>query len=137
MLSCNLKPFFCFQDQKFDIGHLAKYFQSKRADGDLAIYYELESQERVETRGILEVCPFSKRISRFLEKPKPDETTSRNASVVFYFFRSQTRKFILKLVFNYTATVATFFSLFIVKAGLEPQTFDQGTLELFTKLICS
>ena len=101
MFSCNLKPFFCFQDQKFDIGHLAKYFQSKRADGDLAIYYELEPQERVETRGILEVCPFSKRISRFLEKPKPDETTSRNASVVFYFFRSQTRKFILKLVFNY------------------------------------
>jgi hypothetical protein len=83
-----------FQDQKFDIGHLTKYFQTKRAEGDLAIYYELDARERVETRGILEVCPFSKRISKFWEKPRTGETTSRNASVVFYFFRAETRSFI-------------------------------------------
>jgi NDP-sugar pyrophosphorylase family protein len=83
-----------FQDQKFDISHLTKYFHTKRADGDLAIYYELDPRERVETRGILEICPFSKRITQFREKPRPDETSSRNASVVFYFFRAETRAFI-------------------------------------------
>ena len=30
-----------FQDQKFDMSHVTKYFQSKRNEGDLAIYYEL------------------------------------------------------------------------------------------------
>ena len=30
-----------FQDQKFDMSHVTKYFQSKRHEGDLAIYYEL------------------------------------------------------------------------------------------------
>ena len=81
------KSFILFQDQKFDIGHVTKYFESKRNTGDLAIYYELDQFEDVQTRGILEICPFSNRVTRFLEKPSVGQTESRNASVVFYFLR--------------------------------------------------
>ena len=87
------------QDQKFDITHLTKYFLTKRLEGDLAIYYELEPRERIDSRGILEVCPFSKRITKFWEKPAQGETTSRNASVVFYFFRAETRSYIERFGF--------------------------------------
>ena len=33
-----------FQDAKFDIGQVIKYF-SLKSDGDLAIYYEMEEEE--------------------------------------------------------------------------------------------
>lgn len=79
------------QDHKFDLSSLLKYFQSKKSEGDLAIYYELDPCERIDTRGILEICPFSKRITKFWEKPRDVDTTSRNASVVFYFFRAETK----------------------------------------------
>lgn len=62
-------------------------FHGTKSDGDLAIYYELGDDEKIESRGIIEVCPFTNRIVRFLEKPNPDETSSRNASVPFYCFR--------------------------------------------------
>ena len=73
--------------------HVTKYFESKRHEGDLAIYYELEKCEEICTRGILEICPFSNRVTKFLEKPQPGQTESRNASVVFYFLRYETRQF--------------------------------------------
>ena len=80
-----------FQDQKFDMSHITKYFQNKRTEGDLAIYYELQNCEEISTRGILEVCPFTNRVTKFLEKPQSGQTQSRNASVVFYFLRHETR----------------------------------------------
>jgi glucuronokinase len=83
-----------FQDQKFDISHLTKYFQSKRAEGDLTIYYELDKCEEICSRGILEICPFTNRVTRFFEKPQNGETKSRNASVVFYFLRHETQQYI-------------------------------------------
>lgn len=75
-----------FQDQKFDLAQVTN-FHGTKSDGDLAIYYELGDDEKIESRGIIEVCPFTNRIVRFLEKPNPDETSSRNASVPFYCFR--------------------------------------------------
>ena len=83
--------FTSLQDQKFDIGHVTKYFESKRTSGDLAIYYELDKCEDISTRGIIDICPFSNRVTKFYEKPSLGETTSRNASVVFYFLRYETR----------------------------------------------
>ncbi|CAL4069800.1 unnamed protein product [Meganyctiphanes norvegica] len=78
-----------FQDHKFNMVQVVEYFNGK-ADGDLAIYYEMHEQESTSTRGIVEVCPQSHRILRFLEKPSANETSSRNASVVFNLFRSST-----------------------------------------------
>ncbi|XP_042863158.1 probable glucuronokinase 2 isoform X1 [Penaeus japonicus] len=78
-----------FQDSKFDMAQVLDYFY-RTPDGDLAIYYEMESSEPTFSRGIVEVCPKTNRISKFIEKPAPHETHSRNASVVFYTFRSET-----------------------------------------------
>ncbi|XP_031548705.1 uncharacterized protein LOC116286363 isoform X2 [Actinia tenebrosa] len=77
-----------FQDGNFDMAQVIKYFKLKK--GELAIYYEMHGMEQTETRGIVEVCPLTNRIERFLEKPKPDQTTSRLASVVFYCFQKET-----------------------------------------------
>lgn len=92
-----------FQDQKFDLSHVTKYFESKRHEGDLAIYYELEKCEEICSRGILEICPFSNRVTKFLEKPQPGQTESRNASVVFYFLRYETRQFFKSFLQSNTA----------------------------------
>lgn len=78
-----------FQDHKFNMVQVLNYFHGK-ADGDLAIYYEMHEKESTSTRGIVEICPQTNRILRFLEKPTEVETCSRNASVVFYLFRSCT-----------------------------------------------
>ena len=43
-----------FQDAKFDISQVLDYFRLKK-DADLAIYYEMEEEEKSETRGIVEV----------------------------------------------------------------------------------
>ncbi|XP_048588400.1 glucuronokinase 1 isoform X2 [Nematostella vectensis] len=77
-----------FQDRNFDIAQVVKYFKLKC--GELAIYYEMDPSEATETRGIVEVCPSTNRILRFLEKPHQDSTQSRLASVVFYCFQKQT-----------------------------------------------
>jgi glucuronokinase len=82
-----------FQDRKFDLNQLLNFRHSK-PDGDLAMFYELASWEKVNTRGVVEVCPFSNRILKFLEKPNEGETKSRNASVVFYCFRASTLHFL-------------------------------------------
>ncbi|XP_053502582.1 glucuronokinase with putative uridyl pyrophosphorylase [Ictalurus furcatus] len=75
-------------DQNFDIAQVIRFFRSK--SGDLAIYYELEEGEKCYSRGIVEVCPDSHRIKRFLEKPQEGVTASRLASVVFYCLRKET-----------------------------------------------
>ncbi|XP_066462073.1 uncharacterized protein [Eleutherodactylus coqui] len=75
-------------DQNFDMAQVLKFFRLK--GGELAIYYEMEEGESSSTRGIVEVCPDSHRITGFFEKPQQGETSSRMASVVFYCFQRQT-----------------------------------------------
>uniref|UniRef100_A0A8C4DY47 Glucuronokinase with putative uridyl pyrophosphorylase n=1 Tax=Dicentrarchus labrax TaxID=13489 RepID=A0A8C4DY47_DICLA len=58
--------------------------------GELIIYYELEESEKSSSRGIVEVCPDTHRITRFLEKPQEGLTESRLASVVFYCIQRDT-----------------------------------------------
>jgi glucuronokinase len=75
-------------DENFNIQQLLDYFKNKR--GDLAIYYELEEDVSTEERGMVEIDTASGRIVKFLEKPKPHETSSRLASPVFYCFCKST-----------------------------------------------
>uniref|UniRef100_A0AAR2LY59 Glucuronokinase with putative uridyl pyrophosphorylase n=2 Tax=Pygocentrus nattereri TaxID=42514 RepID=A0AAR2LY59_PYGNA len=79
-------------DQNFDIAQVIRFFKSK--SGELAIYYELEEGEKCCSRGIVEVCPESHRITRFLEKPQEGVTASRLASVVFYCLRKETLSYL-------------------------------------------
>ncbi|XP_067220573.1 glucuronokinase with putative uridyl pyrophosphorylase isoform X2 [Chanodichthys erythropterus] len=74
-------------DQNFDIAQVIRFFRSK--PGELAIYYELESGEKSYSRGIVEVCPNTHRVMRFLEKPQEGVSASRLASVVFYCLRKE------------------------------------------------
>nr|XP_057936784.1 glucuronokinase with putative uridyl pyrophosphorylase isoform X2 [Doryrhamphus excisus] len=75
-------------DHNFDIGQVIRFFRSK--PGELIIYYEMEESEKSSSRGIVEVCPDSHRITRFLEKPQEGLTPSRFASVVFYCLQKDT-----------------------------------------------
>ncbi|XP_067362435.1 glucuronokinase with putative uridyl pyrophosphorylase isoform X6 [Channa argus] len=75
-------------DQNFDIAQVIRFFRSK--PGELIIYYELEEGEKSSSRGIVEVCPDTHRICRFLEKPQEGLTASRLASVVFYCIQRET-----------------------------------------------
>lgn len=79
-------------DQNFDIAQVIRFFRSK--PGELAIYYELESGEKSYSRGIVEVCPNTHRVTRFLEKPQEGVTASRLASVVFYCLRKESLTYI-------------------------------------------
>ncbi|XP_062873193.1 glucuronokinase with putative uridyl pyrophosphorylase isoform X2 [Trichomycterus rosablanca] len=79
-------------DQNLDIAQVIRFFRSKT--GELAIYYELEEGEKCSTRGIVEVCPDSHSIKRFLEKPQEGVTLSRLASVVFYCLRKETLSYL-------------------------------------------
>ncbi|ELT97006.1 hypothetical protein CAPTEDRAFT_174475 [Capitella teleta] len=72
-----------FQDQKFDVQQVLNYFQLKKSN--LAIYYEMEPEEVISSRGIVEVTDGNK-IAHFYEKPLEGITESRLASVVFYCF---------------------------------------------------
>ncbi|KAM9299288.1 uncharacterized protein PAF06_016336 [Gastrophryne carolinensis] len=93
-------------DQNFNMAQVLKFFKLK--GGELAIYYELEESESAASRGIVEVCPDTHRITRFYEKPQHGETTSRLASVVFYCFQRKT-----------LSTLETFLNNF-------PNTEDRG-----------
>ncbi|XP_041851602.1 glucuronokinase with putative uridyl pyrophosphorylase isoform X1 [Melanotaenia boesemani] len=75
-------------DQNFDIAQVIRFFRSK--PGELMIYYELEEGESSSSRGIVEVCPDTNRITGFLEKPQAGLTESRLASVVFYCIQKET-----------------------------------------------
>ncbi|KAM8927621.1 uncharacterized protein RCH25_007855 [Pelodytes ibericus] len=75
-------------DQNFDMAQVVKFFRLK--GGELAIYYDMEEGECTSSRGIVEVCPETHRITHFFEKPQHGQTTSRLASVVFYCFQRET-----------------------------------------------
>ncbi|XP_033851451.3 uncharacterized protein LOC117397055 isoform X1 [Acipenser ruthenus] len=75
-------------DQNFDIAQVLRFFRLKQ--GELAIYYEMEEGEKTTSRGIVEVCPSTHRITKFMEKPSAELTQSRLASVVFYCFQKKT-----------------------------------------------
>merc|ERR1739838_1218785 len=89
-----------FEDQNFDISQVVQYFKLK--DDNLAIYYEMEKEEDAKTRGIVEVDPKTKKITRFMEKPDAHETSSRYASVVFYCFKYQTLETVSLYLQNHT-----------------------------------
>ncbi|XP_050985570.1 glucuronokinase with putative uridyl pyrophosphorylase [Labeo rohita] len=86
-------------DQNFDIAQVIRFFRSK--PGELAIYYELESGEKSYTRGIVEVCPNTHRVMRFLEKPQEGVTASRLASVVFYCLRKESLSYISEFLIQH------------------------------------
>ncbi|XP_077398082.1 glucuronokinase with putative uridyl pyrophosphorylase isoform X2 [Festucalex cinctus] len=75
-------------DQNIDITQVISFFRSK--PGELIIYYEMEESEKSTSRGIVEVCPDSHRITRFWEKPRDGLTSSRLATVVFYCIQKET-----------------------------------------------
>ncbi|XP_068601905.1 glucuronokinase with putative uridyl pyrophosphorylase [Brachionichthys hirsutus] len=83
-------------DQNFDVAQVIRFFVSK--PGELIIYYELEESEKSSSRGIVEVCPDSHRISHFLEKPHEGLMKSRLASVVFYCLRRDTLSYLSDFV---------------------------------------
>ncbi|XP_018598360.1 glucuronokinase with putative uridyl pyrophosphorylase isoform X2 [Scleropages formosus] len=83
-------------DQNFDIAQVIRFFRSK--PGELVIYYELEEGEKSSSRGIVEVCPDTHRVTCFLEKPQQGRTTSRLASVVFYCLRRETLPYLSRFL---------------------------------------
>ncbi|XP_061537169.1 glucuronokinase with putative uridyl pyrophosphorylase isoform X5 [Phycodurus eques] len=80
------------EDQNFDLAQVIRFFRSK--PGELIIYYEMEEGGISTSRGIVEVCPDSHRITRFLEKPWEGLTSSCLTSVVFYCIRKETLPFL-------------------------------------------
>ncbi|XP_051717320.1 glucuronokinase with putative uridyl pyrophosphorylase [Ctenopharyngodon idella] len=86
-------------DQNFDIAQVIRFFRSK--PGELAIYYELESGEKSYSRGIVEVCPNTHRVMRFLEKPQEGVSASRLASVVFYCLRKESLLYISEFLLQH------------------------------------
>ncbi|XP_057206309.1 glucuronokinase with putative uridyl pyrophosphorylase isoform X1 [Triplophysa rosa] len=87
-------------DQNFDIAQVIRFFRSK--PGELAIYYELETGEKSNSRGIVEVCPDTHRVMLFLEKPQEGLTASRLASVVFYCLRKESLPYISEFLYNHS-----------------------------------
>eukprot|EP00756_Hemistasia_phaeocysticola_P051557 Hpha_TRINITY_DN26731_c0_g1::TRINITY_DN26731_c0_g1_i1::g.138860::m.138860/K16190/GLCAK; glucuronokinase len=81
--------------EDFDIHGVIRFFQQH--EGDLSIYYNMKPDEKISTRGMVDVDPRTRRITRFAEKPTSWST--RLASVVFYCFRNET----LSLVRQYLA----------------------------------
>ncbi|XP_061638526.1 glucuronokinase with putative uridyl pyrophosphorylase isoform X3 [Phyllopteryx taeniolatus] len=80
------------EDQNFDLAQVIRFFRSK--PGELIIYYEMEEGGNSTSRGIVEVCPDSHRITSFLEKPWEGLTSSCLTSVVFYCIRKETLPFL-------------------------------------------
>uniref|UniRef100_A0A3B3UCK5 Glucuronokinase with putative uridyl pyrophosphorylase n=1 Tax=Poecilia latipinna TaxID=48699 RepID=A0A3B3UCK5_9TELE len=97
-------------DQNFDIAQVIRFFRSK--PGELIIYYEMEEGERSSSRGIVEVCPKTHRITCFLEKPEEGRTVSRLASVVFYCVRRDTLSYMSDFLSLQTRTTERTFGLF-------------------------
>ncbi|XP_049581746.1 glucuronokinase with putative uridyl pyrophosphorylase isoform X2 [Syngnathus scovelli] len=93
-------------DQNFDITQVIRFFRSK--PGELIIYYEMEESEKSTTRGIVEVCPDSHRITRFWEKPQEGLTSSRLASVVFYCIQKKSLPFMSDFISQRKATDRSF-----------------------------
>eukprot|EP01065_Artemidia_motanka_P040725 TRINITY_DN5152_c1_g1_i1.p1 TRINITY_DN5152_c1_g1~~TRINITY_DN5152_c1_g1_i1.p1 ORF type:complete len:672 (+),score=213.78 TRINITY_DN5152_c1_g1_i1:84-2018(+) len=71
--------------EDFDISGVIRFFQQH--SGDLCIYYSMKHDEKTSTRGMLDIDPRTRRVTRFAEKPLTWDT--RLASVVFYCFRQE------------------------------------------------
>uniref|UniRef100_A0A3P9PGR2 Glucuronokinase with putative uridyl pyrophosphorylase n=1 Tax=Poecilia reticulata TaxID=8081 RepID=A0A3P9PGR2_POERE len=97
-------------DQNFDIAQVIRFFRSK--PGELIIYYQLEESERSSSRGIVEVCPETHRITHFLEKPEEGRTASRLASVVFYCVRRDRLSYMSDFLSLQTRATERTFGLF-------------------------
>ncbi|XP_051934889.1 glucuronokinase with putative uridyl pyrophosphorylase isoform X2 [Hippocampus zosterae] len=93
-------------DQNFDITQVIRFFRSK--PGELLIYYEMEESEKSNSRGIVEVCPDSHRITRFWEKPQEGLTSSRLASVVFYCIQRESLPLLSEFTSQMEATDRSF-----------------------------
>ncbi|XP_077468360.1 glucuronokinase with putative uridyl pyrophosphorylase [Stigmatopora argus] len=131
------------EDQNFDVAQVIRFFRSK--PGELIIYYEMEEGEKSISRGIVEVCPDSHRISRFLEKATEGLTSSRLASVVFYCIRKETLPFISDVLSQIEDTDRSFgrfweqvinkklFEVFGMKLPTGFQLIGQVTLSDYTK----
>eukprot|EP00053_Salpingoeca_punica_P020390 m.211417 g.211417 ORF g.211417 m.211417 type:complete len:608 (-) comp18324_c0_seq1:4027-5850(-) len=81
-----------FNPRMFDMDALFAYFSSRK--GEVACYYELTDESDYSHRGIMELGDDA-RVTRFLEKPGPGKTSSRNASIVFYCFQQETLRTLL------------------------------------------
>uniref|UniRef100_A0A3Q3CAE2 Glucuronokinase with putative uridyl pyrophosphorylase n=1 Tax=Haplochromis burtoni TaxID=8153 RepID=A0A3Q3CAE2_HAPBU len=97
-------------DQNFDIAQVIRFFRSK--PGELIIYYELEEGEKSSSRGIIEVCHDSHRVTRFLEKPQEGQTASQLASVVFYCIQRDTLSYMSDFLSQQPQTVGRAFGQF-------------------------
>uniref|UniRef100_A0A3Q4FZD7 Uncharacterized LOC102783847 n=1 Tax=Neolamprologus brichardi TaxID=32507 RepID=A0A3Q4FZD7_NEOBR len=97
-------------DQNFDIAQVIRFFRSK--PGELIIYYELEEGEKSSSRGIVEVCHDSHRVTRFLEKPQEGQTASQLASVVFYCIQRDTLSYTSDFLSQQPQTVGRTFGQF-------------------------
>lgn len=71
----------------FDLGKIVGLFYEKK--GEVIPHYELGMEEDIQRRGILEVNEEG-RLVNFLEKPWPEETNSRKASLPVYLYRRET-----------------------------------------------
>jgi len=71
----------------FDLGIIVGLFYEKK--GEVMPHYELGLEEDIRRRGILEVNEEG-RLVNFLEKPWPEETSSRRASLPLYLYRRET-----------------------------------------------
>ena len=92
-----------FQDSQFDLGFVTRHFKAKKDEADLALYFNREVETDISELGVLDVCPETKRVLQFIEKPKRPEDLSQfrgvnNISVVFYCFRSMARGHFRKYV---------------------------------------
>eukprot|EP01062_Namystynia_karyoxenos_P054758 TRINITY_DN4527_c0_g1_i1.p1 TRINITY_DN4527_c0_g1~~TRINITY_DN4527_c0_g1_i1.p1 ORF type:complete len:668 (+),score=245.43 TRINITY_DN4527_c0_g1_i1:85-2004(+) len=103
-------------NEDFDISGVVRFFQAHR--GDLAIYYQLKPHESVTTRGMVDVDPRTRRITRFAEKPAQWDT--RLASVVFYCFQHQSYPLLHKYLAEHRSPDERSFGHFM--AWLVPQS---------------
>jgi len=97
--------------KRFDLTGVSNFFKFKRAEGDVACYYELAENDSANYRGILEVDPVSKKITSFQEKPAT--TKSRLASIVFYVLRKESLGKVKEYLKDHTATADRSFGKFM------------------------
>lgn len=86
----------------YDSFHLASFIEEAqkgaKASGDHILYYRVQGDAEVSKRGIVEIDPVTSKVTGFLEKPQPTETSSRWASPAFYLFRNSTLALIHQVI---------------------------------------
>jgi UTP-glucose-1-phosphate uridylyltransferase len=75
---------------EFDLSHEVALFSNKTKPCPTLLFYELEASVNASEKGIVDVEQDGDeyRIVRFIEKPKPHETSSRLACPCFYLLNS-------------------------------------------------